>query len=72
MKAHENSHVKGIFHHDKNNRMKFYIYIFSKHVFQVCRTLFCENPSPFLLKTIFLFIGYIFTLYFIFFQNTLL
>ena len=27
MKIHENSHVKGIFHHDKNNRMKVYIYL---------------------------------------------
>ena len=46
------------------------IYIY---VFQVCRTLFCQKqPFPFLLKTIFLFIGYIFILQLIFFQNTLL
>ena len=27
MKIHENFHVKVIFHHDKNNRMKVYAYI---------------------------------------------
>ena len=29
MKIHENFHVKGIFHHDKSNRMKVYTHIFS-------------------------------------------
>ena len=27
MKIYENFHVKGIFHHDKSNRMKVYAYI---------------------------------------------
>ena len=31
MKIHENIPAKGIFHHDKSNRIK--IYIFSKYVF---------------------------------------
>ena len=35
MKIHENYHVKGIFHHDKSNRMKVYTRIFSsKYVFR--------------------------------------
>ena len=28
MKIHENFHVKGIFHHDKSNRMKVYTCIY--------------------------------------------
>ena len=32
MKIHENVHVKGVFHHDKSNRMKVYtrIYLVSR------------------------------------------
>ena len=41
MKIHENFHVKGIFHHDKSNRMKVYTGIYVATVFQVYRTLFC-------------------------------
>ena len=29
MKIHENFNVKGIFHHDKSNRMKIYLYLLS-------------------------------------------
>ena len=30
MKIHENFHVKGIFHHDKSNRMKVYTRVYLK------------------------------------------
>ena len=40
MKIHENFQVKGIFHHDKSNRMKVCTCIYLESVFQVCRTLF--------------------------------
>ena len=38
MKIHENFNVKGIFHHDKNSRVKVCTHIFSKYAFQVCIT----------------------------------
>ena len=40
MKIHENFHVKGIFDHDKGNNESLCMHVFSKFVFQVCRTLF--------------------------------
>ena len=33
MKIHENFHVKGIFHHDKSNRMKVYTRIYLVSMF---------------------------------------
>ena len=33
MKIHENFHVKGIFHHDKSNRMKVYTCIYLVSMF---------------------------------------
>ena len=33
MKSHENFHVKGLFHHDKSNRMKVYACIYLVSMF---------------------------------------
>ena len=40
MKNHENFHVKGIFHHDKSNRMKVYtrIYLAFFRFVELCPT----------------------------------
>ena len=41
MNIHQNFQVKGIFRHDKSNRMKVYTGIYVVTVFQVYRTSFC-------------------------------
>ena len=45
MKIHENFHVKGIFHHDKSNRMKIYTGIYLRTFSGYSLFLFISNSE---------------------------
>ena len=55
MKIHENIPAKGIFHHDKSNRIK--NYIFSKYVFKFVELCSARNQSICFQIILFLFIS---------------